>query len=53
MIDIYWDTATCDKLVFASAITCILTHLHVTIPSSPLFYTMGAISKESSRMSDT
>ena len=52
MIDIYRDTATGDKLIFPSVITCILTHLHVTIPSSPLFYTMSAISKESIRRSD-
>ena len=52
MIDIYRDIATRDKLIFPSTITCILTHLHVTIPSSPLFYTMVAISKESIRSSD-
>ena len=47
IIDCYRDTATCDKLIFPSTITHILTHLHDTIPSSPLFYVMGAISKES------
>ena len=52
MIDIYQDTTTGDKLIFPSAITRILTHLHVTITSSPLFYTMSAISKESIRRSD-
>ena len=46
IIDCYWDIATRDKLIFPLAITHILTHLHVTIPSSPLFYVMGAISKE-------
>ena len=40
IIDCYWDIATCDKLIFPLAITHILTHLHVTIPSSPLFYVM-------------
>ena len=47
IIDCYRDTATCDKLIFPSTITHILTHLHDTIPSSPLFYVMGAIIKES------
>ena len=51
IIDCYRDTATCDKLIFPSTITHILTHLHDTIPSSPLFYVMGAISKESIRRS--
>ena len=44
MIDIYRDTTTHDKLIFPSAITHILTHLHVYIPSALLFLIMGAIS---------
>ena len=52
MIDIYQDTATCDKLIFPLAITCILSHMHVTIPLLSHFYVMGAISKESIRRSD-
>ena len=51
-IDIYQDTTTRDKRIFLSAITHILTHLHVTIPLSPLFYSMGAINKESIRKND-
>ena len=47
IIEVYRDTTTSDTLIFISAITCILTHMHVTIPPSPLFYVMGAISKES------
>ena len=47
----YQNTVTCDKLIFPSAIMRILTHLHVTIPPSPHFYVMGAISKESIRKS--
>ena len=43
IIDIYQDTATRDKLIFPSAITCILTHMHVTIPSATLFSVIGAI----------
>ena len=46
MIDIYQETTTCDKLIFPLVITRILTHLHFTIPSSPLFYSIGAIRKE-------
>ena len=52
MIDIYQDTATLDKLIFSLAITRILTHLHVPIPSSLLFYSIGVISKESIWRSD-
>ena len=52
MLDIYQDTTTCDKLIFFSAITCILTHMHVPIASTPLFPFMGAISQESLRRSD-
>ena len=49
----YRNTVTCDNLIFPSAITCILTLMHVTIPPSPHFYVMGAISKESIRRSAT
>ena len=44
ILDVYLDTATHDKLIFPLAITCILTHFHIPIPSSPFFTTMGAIS---------
>ena len=47
MIDFNRDTTTHNKLIFPSTITRILTHMHVTIPPSLLFYVMGAISKES------
>ena len=46
ILDCYQDTDTHDKLIFPSAITYILTHMHITIPP-PLFHVMGAISKES------
>ena len=46
IIDCYRNTTTRDKLIFPTAITCILTHLHVTIPPSHHFYVMGAISKK-------
>ena len=48
-INCYRDTATRDKLIFPLAIRRILTHMHVTIPPTPHFYVMGAISKESIR----
>ena len=47
IIDVYQDTATCDKLIFPSAITQILQHFHIPIPLSPLFTIMGAISVDS------
>jgi len=51
IIDCYRDMATHDKLIFPSTIMHILTHIHATIPPSPHFYVMGAISKESIRRS--
>ena len=53
IIDCYQDTATPDKLIFPSTISRILTHMHITIPPSPLFHVMGAISKESIQRSAT
>ena len=52
-INIYQDTATCDKLIFPSIITRILTRMYVPIPSTPLFSIVGAISQESMRRSAT
>ena len=52
MIDCYRDTVTRDKLIFPSAITRILWHVHVTIPLSSPFYVMGVISKKSIQRSD-
>ena len=46
MIDIYRDTATRDKFIFPSAITCILLYVHITFPLSTHFYAIGAVSKE-------
>ena len=51
-IDCYRDTTTHEKLIFPSAITRILSHMHVTILLSSPFYVMGAISEESIRRSD-
>ena len=47
ILDIYQDTTTRDKLIFPLAITRILMHAHIPIPSSTPFRMMGAISKES------
>ena len=44
IIDVYQDTATRDKLIFPSAITRILWYFSISIPLSPLFTIMGAIS---------
>ena len=52
MIDCYRDITTHDKLIFPSAITRILSHMHITISLSFPFYVMGAISKESIQRSD-
>ena len=38
IIDCYRDTAKCDKFIFPSAITHILSHMHVTIRLSSPFY---------------
>ena len=51
MIDCYCDMTTCDKIIFTSTITRMLTHLHITIPLIPHFFVLGAINKESIRRS--
>ena len=43
LIDVYWDMATRDKLIFLSAITQILRHFSISYPKSPHFSVMGAI----------
>ena len=40
IIDVYRDTATCDKCIFPSAITQILCHYSVPFPSSDHFSVM-------------
>ena len=47
IIDVYQDTATCDKLIFPSAIMRILRHFFIPIPLFPLFTIMGTISASS------
>ena len=51
-LDVYLDMATYDKLIFSSAITCILQHFSIPIPNSLYFTTMGAISPGSVRRSE-
>ena len=43
IIDVYRDTATCDKFIFPSAITRILCHFSIPFPSSNHFSVMCAI----------
>ena len=43
ILDVYRDTATCDKLIFPSAITWILCHFSIHFPSSDHFSVMCAI----------
>ena len=52
ILDVYLDIVTCDKLIFPSTITCILRHFHISIPDSPFFTTMGAISAGSIQRSE-
>ena len=51
IIDVYQDTATRDKHIFPLAITQILQHFNISIPLSPFFSTIGAISTGSVRLS--
>ena len=44
IIDVYQDTATCDKFIFPSPITRTLQHFTIPFPLSPFFTIMGAIS---------
>ena len=43
ILDVYRDSASCDKLIFPSAITRILCHFSVPFPSSDDFSVMCAI----------
>ena len=51
LINVYKDTATCDKL-FPSTITRIIRHASISYPESPHFFVMGAISSASIRLSE-
>ena len=52
LIDVYRDTATCDKLIFSSAITRIIRHAFISYPEFAHFSIMGAISGASVRRSE-
>ena len=43
IIDVHLDSASCDKLIFPSAITRILRHFSILFPSSNHFTVMCAI----------
>ena len=43
LIDVYWDMATRDKLIFLSAIMQILRHFSISYLESPHFSVIGAI----------
>ena len=51
ILDVYQDTATRDMLIFPLAITHILHHFSISIPDSPYYTTMGAISVDSVQQS--
>ena len=51
LIDVYRDMATHDKLIFPSAIKCILRHFSVSFLVSPHFSMMGAIDTATIRRS--
>ena len=53
LIDVYRDTATCDKLIFLSATMWILRHFSVPFPVSPYFSMMGAIDAATIQQSET
>ena len=52
LIDLYRDTMTSDKLIFPSDIIRIIRHFSISIPDSPLFTVMGAISTTSVQRSE-
>ena len=52
LIDVYRDTATCDKLIFSSAITRIIRLAFISYPEFAHFSIMGAISGTSVRRSE-
>ena len=44
ILNVYLDTTTRGKFIFPLAIMCILQHFSISIPDSPYYTTMGAIS---------
>ena len=52
LIDVYKDTATCEKLIFPSAIMWILRHFFVSYPTSPHFSVMCVIDAATDRWSE-
>ena len=52
LIDVYRDKATCDKLIFPSAITRLLHHFFVSYLESPHFIVMCVIDAATVRWSE-
>ena len=52
LIDVYRDTATCDKLIFPSAIKWLLCHFSVSFLVSLHFSVMGTIDAATVRQSE-
>ena len=52
ILDVYQDTATCDKLIFPLAIMWTLRHFSIPILDSSYYTTMGAIDAGSIRRSE-
>ena len=52
IIDVHLDSASCDKLIFPSAITRILRHFSIPFPSSDHFSIMCAIDYATVKRSD-
>ena len=52
IIDVYRDTATCDKLIFPSAITRILRHFSIPFLISNHFHVMCAIDAATVKQSE-
>ena len=53
LIDVYWDMATHDKLIFLSAIMQILRHFSISYLESPHFSIMSVIDIATVRQSET
>ena len=51
LIDVYRDTATCDKLIFPLAITQIIRHFSISYPESNHFFIICAIDAATVRRS--
>ena len=53
IVDVYRDTASCDKRIFPSAIMRILRHFSIPFPVSDHFHVMHAIDATTTKWSET